>query len=76
MSEVSFKISCIICQGLKDKESGLQTRQMRGTSPGGTEEIIKGCMLDLIGLGGGGGTDTLQCRWYLTLLQRRKRNYN
>ena len=37
-----------ICQGLKDKESGLQTRQMRGT-----EEIIKGCMLDLIGLGGG-----------------------
>ena len=42
-----------ICLGLKDKESGLQTRQMRGT-----EEIIKGCMLDLIGLGGG-GTDTL-----------------
>ena len=38
-------------------ESGLQTRQMRGT-----EEIIKGCILDLIGLGGtkgGGGTDTL-----------------
>ena len=32
----------------KNKESGLQTRQMRGT-----EEIIKGCMLDLIGLGGG-----------------------
>ena len=57
-------------QGLKDKESGLQTRQMRGT-----EEIIKGCILDLIGFGGG-GTDTLQCRWYLTLLQRRKRNYN
>ena len=27
----------------------------------GTEEIIKGCILDLIGLGGGGGggTDTL-----------------
>ena len=39
-----------ICQGLKDKESGLQTRQMRGT-----EEIIKGFMLDLIGLGGGEG---------------------
>ena len=38
----------------KNKESGLQTRQMRET-----EEIIKGCMLDLIGFGGGGGTDTL-----------------
>ena len=49
-----FQNKLQICQGLKDKESGLQTRQMRGT-----EEIIKGCMLDLIGLGGGVGTDTL-----------------
>ena len=52
---VIFQNRLQICVGLKDKESGLQTRQMRGT-----EEIIKkGCMLDLIGLGGGGGTDTL-----------------
>ena len=44
---VIFQNRLQICLGLKDKESGLQTRQMRGT-----EEIIKGCILDLIGLGG------------------------
>ena len=43
---VIFQNRLQICLGLKDKESGLQTRQMRGT-----EEIIKGCILDLIGLG-------------------------
>ena len=47
---VIFQNKLQICQGLKDKDSSLQTRQMRGT-----EEIIKGCMLDLIGFGGRGG---------------------